>query len=1693
MASSADGSGTPNSNAGGDVSNQGGGTTDDRPTHHNGGSNSNSRRGPRGRRHGNAGTSRQTGKYKGKCDDIADHVYDVGYAGEGKELFASTTREIAEYIARTYENAGEFRIALVKGKLEDIKPPSSLDADSGMAAIEMYKLDLKEYREKLRHREKNLGRIFPLILGQCSRTIRDRVEASSKWNGINRASDVMELLTLIRQSLYQRSTTRHPTHNLVDAYKSLYRFRQGEHMSNSEYLEKMKDLIEVVEHFGEEIGCTQSRIASFLDRSSDDNQERSEQDFTTAKLRAREEFMACLLLTQSDPKRYGNLILDVENEFTRGTDGYPNTLSKAYDMLVNYKSSNTTSSRHRPPIDTAFIQDDNHRTSGHQGRGGGGRGRGSGGRGSGHQGRGSGRGAGPRSSNNTATDDQNHLVDTDNQDNNDHYPYVPSAVTLISPVQSDGYSLKDYLVLDTGSSVDIISNPDLLTCMHRSSHPKQVRCNAGTITLNTQATLGSYPSPVWYNPHGIANILSLHNVQQHYRVTMDTAINANITVHTNTDHRPMIFRPIHNGLYVCPIDQSHQWCFFDTVQDNKAGYTPRQQRQAADARRLQHITMYPNTRQLMDQHSIILRNNPITRENILAAEHIYGTNLASLKGKTVHRSIAHATGETAGVPQSVWDAQQGSVNLAIDIFYVNNITFFVTMSRNIRFITTSHLINRQIPTLRDHLKATINIYKKRGFQIKTIFADPEFDPLRAYFPNLQTVGADDHVADIERCIRSLKDKIRSALHNLQFRKIPKAMIIRLVYNVTFWSNAFIPKGGVSTQYSPRYIITGKQLDYNKHVRAEFGEYVQTHEEHNNDMGPRTVGAICLGPTGNEHGTHWFMSLATGKVIQRTRWTPLPMPSEAAAMVEQMANDQNVQDNNAFGDRNAIEIENSLEDEAEHDDPDDESYVPTDSEELDTDDEDEDEEKSTDGLSHNEPVPDDDDYLHQGEQSDDEVSLNDTSNSGEDVEITGVGHPTSPNSQENNQITGVDRQTSEGETNVIDPQGELAETNGQDQSDETPDETVSEQFARAERSGRRAAIQGTNVDRRARRTNQSDDFVYTIDFLSEEDPQILFALLMDSDHDAMYNFLTEQMSAKKGLKVFGDKGADAIMDELRQLLYRKVMEGRRHDKLTKEDKKKALQYLMFLKQKRSGKIKGRGCADGRKQRIYKTKEETSSPTISLEALLISCVIDALEERDVATCDIPGAFMQADMDELIHIKLEGDIALLLVRLDPSYTQFLEYIGHKRVPTIYAALNKALYGTLQAALLFYNKLTSFLKDIGYQPNAYDPCVYNKMINGNQCTVGWHVDDLKISHVDSAVVDDLINKLNSEFGKEAPLTVTRGKVHDYLGMTIDYSKKGKVILTMKDYIQNIIDETDENMLKGGSITPCSNHLFEINPNATRLDETDAETFHHLVAKLLYLSKRARPDIQLAVAFLSTRVQAPDEDDWKKLGRCIRYLKGTIDIPLTIQANNMSSVNWWIDASFAVHPDYKSHTGATVSFGKGCPISLSTKQKINTRSSTEAELVGINDAIGMILWMRNFLEDQGYSVTDNVIHQDNMSTMLLAKNGRKSSGKKTRHIEIRYYFITDNINRGLASVKYCPTEDMIADFFTKPLQGSQFRKLRNIIMNYNPINDSYPGDQECVGAQGELNRGRTNPTNVHSHIEDFKVEDTPNNIPQDT
>ena len=393
----------------------------------------------------------------------------------------------------------------------------------------------------------------------------------------------------------------------------------------------------------------------------------------------------------------------------------------------------------------------------------------------------------------------------------------------------------------------------------------------------------------------------------------------------------------------------------------------------------------------------------------------------------------------------------------------------------------------------------------------------------------------------------------------------------------------------------------------------------------------------------------------------------------------------------------------------------------------------------------------------------------------------------------------------------------------------------------------------------------------------------------------------------------------------------------------------------------------------------------------------------------------------------------MAELLAKISPQTYQ--KYIHHRRGQAfIYCELTVTLYGTLKAALLFWIKLSKSLIKMGFKINPYDWCIANKIIEGRQCTIVWHVDDLKLSHVKPSVVSNIIATLKKEYEVIGTLSVTRGKVHDYLGMTLDFSNPGKLIIDVGSYLEEIFEEVKViDIFQGTTTTPAADHLFKTRENAKRLNETDASLFHSITTKLLWISHCGRPDIMCAISFLCKRVTNPDADDYKKLARVIKHFRRTKFLRLTLEATHLHQVHWLIDGAFAVHDNMKSHTGSFMTLGRGMMGGTSITQRINTTSSTQAEVVAIHDNMGPILWTQYFLEEQGYPMRPSVIHQDNQSVMLLETNGRGSSSKRTRHMNIRYFFVADCQKRNEIIITYCPTDEMIGDFFTKPLGGAKF------------------------------------------------------------
>ena len=519
-----------------------------------------------------------------------------------------------------------------------------------------------------------------------------------------------------------------------------------------------------------------------------------------------------------------------------------------------------------------------------------------------------------------------------------------------------------------------------------------------------------------------------------------------------------------------------------------------------------------------------------------------------------------------------------------------------------------------------------------------------------------------------------------------------------------------------------------------------------------------------------------------------------------------------------------------------------------------------------------------------------------------------------------------------------------------------------------------------------------------------------------------------LSIPKAMHLYGTEALASVMKEVNQLHDKGVWTPIKYDDI--KNKSRIIRSLIFLKRKRDGTLKARLVADGRMQ-VRDNNQDISSPTVATESLFMLSAIFAAEKRQIATVDIEGAFLHGVMTNDVYMEISGQcVDILLYGYNNVYNNM---IRHNK---IYVRLDRALYGTIEAAKVWYDNLSTNLISKGFKPNAHDPCIFNREYDGDQLTILIHVDDLMIACKNRKGIDYVIHGLNSDYSRA---NVYEGPSVDYLGMIFNFNIPGEVSISMGGMIDEFLSEVGVGD-DAKAESPAANYLFEIDESAQLLDENDKGNLHSSVAKALYMAKRGRPDILTAVSFLTTRVNCPNTGDYKKLKRLSSYLNITKELKLILRADVPYKLHCYTDASYAVHVDGKGRTGNVVSLGTGAFKIMSTKQNIVTKSSTEAEIVGVSDGMSSNLGLLYLLVEQGYDVKPLILYQDNKSAITLMEKGRSTS-QRTKHISTRYFFVKDRIDSGEIKLVHMGTKDMIADFYTKPLQGELFKYMRDKIM----------------------------------------------------
>ena len=1112
------------------------------------------------------------------------------------------------------------------------------------------------------------------------------------------------------------------------------------------------------------------------------------------------------------------------------------------------------------------------------------------------------------------------------------------------------------------------------------------------------------------------------------------------------DGRTFVFEQYKTGLCYFDTDKHVEsykinnelthYSFLNTVSDNKT-YFSRQEIKGADAsRNIQEYLYFPSSSTLKTYvNQNLITNCKVNAHDINRAEIIYGPQEPYLEGHMVRRKpSAHDKIEKIPLPPIILE-HHPKLALGLDFFFINGNIFLLSKSHKVDFLTAQYCNSRSLRTIVTAVEKILHKCDCRGFEITDLHGDNEFDK-EAFKDFLEPIsfhsyGREEHVGFIERPVRTIKERCRSTCSAMPYRRITILMVRSLIEGVVSMLNAFPSKNGMSDTISPATIIEGKpKLDLEKNMIV-FGSYALVYSGTTNDNKPRAVPAIALRRS-NNNGGHYFMSLHSGKRIHGYEWEELPIDEHVIERVEALAEaeKQKVMHRGmpSFEWAPGVPIEDELE------------------------------------VVH-EGTPTTNDGVPDGTQNVDIEDIGDN----DDQNVEEIEEEEEPIIEEGLIIVPEDDVVSE-EEEFIEPEEDNKDETAQQGNEEVvvadlddDQEATPTNSDRPRRTNAGAGVERLQMSFSGQRYDTKREINLVINGVTKGEKQDMPSQpsLMQVACDVIFAQAAKQgapgkqMSAHKGFKMYGELAVAAIVKEFTQLSIgavpgKPVVGAVDASTLTRQEKKKAMPAVNLIKEKWDGQIKGRTCADGSRQRRYlKQDESVASPTASLESLIMSLLIDTYEERDVATYDVPGACSHAKLlpranDERVLMKLTGDFVDIMCKVNPEHTKNVTTENGKKV--LYLEILRALYGCIESALRWYELYSETLSKEGFVINQYDKCVANKTINGKQCTILWYVDDNKISHKDPKVVTEVIDIMKGHFGE---LTVTRGKVHRFLGMNITITEDKMLKIDMKEHLQEAIDMFEK--IEGGEIneivtSPARPKLRDVNENCAKLSEDKREAFHSIVAKLLWVMKRARPDLETAIGFLCTRVDKSDMDDWKKLRRVIAFIKCTINDCRMIGATDLTKIFTWIDAAYAVNPDMKSQTGGAMSMGIGVLHAKTSKQKLNVKSSTEAELVGNSDYVPYNLWLLHFLSEQGYEIKDNVLYQDNQSTIRMLKNGRNSCTGNSRHIHIRYFFVKDRVDKKEIKIEYCPTSIMLGDFFTKPLQGQLFQKFRNVLMGCDPI-----------------------------------------------
>ena len=486
-------------------------------------------------------------------------------------------------------------------------------------------------------------------------------------------------------------------------------------------------------------------------------------------------------------------------------------------------------------------------------------------------------------------------------------------------------------------------------------------------------------------------------------------------------------------------------------------------------------------------------------------------------------------------------------------------------------------------------------------------------------------------------------------------------------------------------------------------------------------------------------------------------------------------------------------------------------------------------------------------------------------------------------------------------------------------------------------------------------------------------------------------------------------------------------------LPKDRKPVGCKWVFKKKTKSDGSIeryKAQLVTQGFSQKQGLDYDETSSPVIRFESFRTLVAIAVQKGLKLHQLDITAVFLNGCLEEEVFMKQpEGFVE-----------EGKEHLVCK--------LKQSLYGLKQSPQCWNYTLDAHLTSMGYVQSTSDPCIYTSS-EGDTSIIGVYVDDFVIAAKTTEKIEEINTALSQKFDVK-----DLGELHYFLGVLVTQNhKRGTVWIGQPSFTESILQKYSMEEAKSVK-TPVSANL-KLLKASDKSETVDQNLYQSAVGSLLYLTPRSRPDIAFAVNNVARFCSKPTKSHWVALKRIFLYLKGTTHLGLLYSKHaETKALTGYSDADWAGDcNDYKSTTGYLFQIGGTTVTWKSKKQSCVALSTAEAEYMALSSAAQEAVWMRELVSDLEYSpINSTVIFEDNQSAILMAKNPQYHG--RTKHINIKYHFIWEQVANGTICLKYCKTENMLADLLTKGVGPEKFERLRRLYC----MSKQESSEKECGG-----------------------------------